>query len=285
MKLSEENRNVIIEKKEILEKLKVYLKEEFVGIDNIIDNVVDSMTPFYLFPESLKRPIVINLWGMTGTGKTSLIEKIVDFLKLKKSFLKFDIGEYAGSDDKLKKDLANKINKINDTNNIIIFDEFQLGRTISEDGREIDRNSLRPLWELLDTGVIYTYNTGIYFGLIELIDKIKKCIDLDIQVDEEGYVIKNEDIYDSLFKDYAYRPCDYKESKVLSEDSTDENIKYLDSTSEETFYDGNKGRFKKPRFFKKICLKIISITQTLSFSIMLMILIFIKNYFVKHYRN
>ena len=88
MKIKEEIRLEITDKKEKLNELKIQLKKDFVGIDNIIDNVVDSMSPFYLFPDSLKRPIVINLWGMTGTGKTSLIEKIVDFLKLKKSFLK-----------------------------------------------------------------------------------------------------------------------------------------------------------------------------------------------------
>ncbi len=253
MNLSEEDRKDIIEKKNSLNELKVYLKEEFVGIDNIIENVVESMTPFYLFPQSLKRPIIINLWGMTGTGKTSLIEKIVDFLKLKKSYLKFDIGEYSGSDDKLKKDLANKINRINDSNNIIVFDEFQLGRTIGEDKKEIDRNSLRPLWELIDTGVIYTYNTGIYYGLVELIDKIKKCIELGIEVDDDGWVIKNEEIYDSFIaKDYAYRPCDYKECTVIDQTlSTAKNKVFVDQNSEEHFYDGNKGRFKKPRFFKK----------------------------------
>lgn len=252
MKIKEEIQLDIIEKKAKLEELKLHLKEEFVGIDNIINNVIDAMTPFYLFPDSLKRPIVINLWGMTGTGKTSLIEKIVEFLKLKKSFLKFDIGEYAGGDDKLKKDLANKINKINNSNNIIVFDEFQLGRTLSEDGRELDRNALRPLWELLDTGVIYTYNTGIYFGLIELIDKIKKCMDLEVQVDDEGYVTKNEEIYDSIFgREYSYKPCDYKECTVIDEDeTTEENTVYLSSESDERFYE-NKGRFKKPRFFKK----------------------------------
>jgi hypothetical protein len=252
MKLSDEIKISINEKKNNLEELKVHLKKDFVGIDTIIDNVVDSMTPFYLFPDSLKRPIVINLWGMTGTGKTSLVEKIVDFLKLKKSYLKFDIGEYSNGEDKLRKDLANKINKLNNNSNVIVFDEFQLGRTISEDGREIDRNSLRPLWELIDTGVIYTYNTGIYFGLIELIDKIKRCIELDIQVDDEGWVIKNEELYDSLFgREYAYRPCDYKEAKVLDEqESTNENKVYVDPLAEDAYYD-NRGRFKKPRFFKK----------------------------------
>lgn len=252
MKISEDIKIDLNDKNQKLLELKKHLKCEFVGIDYIIDNVIDSMTPFYLFPDSLKRPIVINLWGMTGTGKTSLIEKIVDFLKLSKSYLKFDIGEYSSSEDKLRKDLANKINKISESNNIIVFDEFQLGRTISEDSREIDRNSLRPLWELLDSGIIYTYNTGIYFGLIELVDKIKKCIELDVQVDDEGWVTKNEEIYNSLFsKDYCYRPCDYKTSLVLDDELSTEDTKiYLDSTSEEAFYE-NKGRFKNPRFFKK----------------------------------
>ena len=86
MKLKKSKKKEILKKKERLELLKVKLKKDFVGIDNIIDDVVSSISPFYLFPESIKRPIVINLWGMTGTGKTSLIESLVDFLKQKHCF-------------------------------------------------------------------------------------------------------------------------------------------------------------------------------------------------------
>jgi len=289
MKLKKSKKKEILKKKERLELLKVKLKKDFVGIDNIIDDVVSSISPFYLFPESIKRPIVINLWGMTGTGKTSLIESLVDFLKQKHCFVKFDVGEYCDSDDKLKKELATKIKKVNGNSTILLFDEFQLGRTIDETGKEIDRNSLRPIWELIDSGVIYTHNSGIYMGLIDLIDKIKKCIELGVEVDKDGYVIRKEDIYDSFFKeDYGYVPYDYKECYVLEgddeynssdishpieleEDEDYENLSkdgndkkkdkkkdkvekspiYVEADSINTYWwSGAKGKFKKPRFIK-----------------------------------
>ena len=62
MNLSLEQKNSIIEKHKKLESIKPILKEDFMGIDSTIDQIVDAMRPFYIFPETIKRPIVINLW-------------------------------------------------------------------------------------------------------------------------------------------------------------------------------------------------------------------------------
>ena len=43
------------------------LKTEFVGLDEIIDKISQSISPWYVTPEIIKRPVVISLWGMTGT--------------------------------------------------------------------------------------------------------------------------------------------------------------------------------------------------------------------------
>lgn len=255
------NKEEILKKKARLEEVKNILKEEFVGIDNIIDNVINSISPFYIFPNSIKRPIVINLWGMTGTGKTSLIERLVELLNQKHCFVKFDIGEYCGSDDKLRTELSTKIRKLNDNSSILLFDEFQLGRTIDDSGKEIDRNTLRPIWELIDTGVIYTHNTGIYMGLVDIMEKMKKCIELGVIVDRDGYVIAKEEVYDSLFRnDYAYVPSDYKECTVMVGESEygdevfieDEESKMVSPTSNTPYWwNDSKGKFKKPKFIKR----------------------------------
>jgi len=99
MKITEDKKQDILKKSKDLEDLKVFLKKEFVGIDKVIEGVVDTLAPFYLFPESLTKPLVINLWGMTATGKTSLVHNIVEFLNLQSSFFKFEIGEYNDSND------------------------------------------------------------------------------------------------------------------------------------------------------------------------------------------
>ena len=46
------------------------LKAELFGIDDIIDRVIDSLRAWYVLPQLISRPVVICLWGLTGTGKT-----------------------------------------------------------------------------------------------------------------------------------------------------------------------------------------------------------------------
>ena len=74
------NFKLIEQRKETLEKTRLELKAHFVGIDEIIDELLDYIQIWYLMPEILNRPIIINLWGMTGVGKTDLIRRLVKAL-------------------------------------------------------------------------------------------------------------------------------------------------------------------------------------------------------------
>ena len=58
-----------------LERASVQLKSEFFGMDNIIDKVISSMYTWYILPELITRPVIVNLWGMTGVGKTCLVRR------------------------------------------------------------------------------------------------------------------------------------------------------------------------------------------------------------------
>ena len=62
------DRNTRVQK---LQEARKILKEEFIGLDSIIDQVVNSVSPWYITPEILTRPTVVSIWGMTGTGKSS----------------------------------------------------------------------------------------------------------------------------------------------------------------------------------------------------------------------
>ena len=64
------NQEYILKKKTSLAKAVIQLKKEFVGLDGIIDELSDTILPWWLFPENQLRPLIINLWGMTGSGKT-----------------------------------------------------------------------------------------------------------------------------------------------------------------------------------------------------------------------
>ncbi|REM68680.1 peptidase M41, partial [Mycobacterium tuberculosis] len=44
------------------------LKTELFGIDEIIDRVIDSLRAWYVLPQLISRPVIVCLWGLTGTG-------------------------------------------------------------------------------------------------------------------------------------------------------------------------------------------------------------------------
>ena len=86
------NKALIKERKDNLENCKVFLKQEFIGIDAIIDDLLDYLQVWYLMPEVLNRPVIVNLWGMTGVGKTDLIRKMVKFLDYQDRFTEIELS-------------------------------------------------------------------------------------------------------------------------------------------------------------------------------------------------
>lgn len=64
-----------------LYELKLLLKKEFVGLDVVIDRLIDSLTTWYIYRDSFTHPYPICIWGPTGTGKTKMVKMITDFLK------------------------------------------------------------------------------------------------------------------------------------------------------------------------------------------------------------
>jgi cell division protease FtsH len=155
------------------EKLKSDLKKEFIGIDQQIDNLVDLIRPWYNNPELYDSPCIINLWGMTGHGKTSLVNRIIDLL-----------GEghnrmYMNCHSMLDMDLYFMETFVEDTatnprsNKFIIFDDFQYVRTIDEEGHESSSSALSVMWNLMDTGVIAN---NFYASHFKLINKIRSVL-------------------------------------------------------------------------------------------------------------
>lgn len=138
------------------------LKEEFVGLDETIDQLINSITPWYVTPEVMKRPVIISLWGMTGTGKTSVIRRLLTLLNLKERSLFYDCGQEIGNDRngilrKLVDLVGDDVNATKEKTSedlVFVFDEFQYARTLNELGEELDKPSLRPIWSLLDSGIV-----------------------------------------------------------------------------------------------------------------------------------
>ena len=192
-----------------LQEAKKVLKTEFIGLDDIIDRIFECISPWYLTPEVLERPIVVSLWGLTGTGKTSLVRRLLNLLEITGKSLFFDCGEQAGTmsdslfSDKLdnlfdspavnendfrftkeeisKFDLnlseTKKTEKTDPLDYTFIFDEFQYLRTKDEDNKEVDRSGSRAIWNLIDSGLIDISQSSFKVNRI-----------LDYFVDLEGFL-------------------------------------------------------------------------------------------------
>lgn len=202
MNISQLQINEIKKKSKELDDVKPLLKKKFIGIDSAIDRIIDYMRPYYIFSDSLKRPLVINLWGMTGTGKTSLLQMMCEKLNLNDRVMKIDVGDYATafSDWKMKNDFKEKYDTTQLNNPVIIFDEFQFGRTINEKGEEVDRTTLRPMWEVIDSGCLYVEEYKSNRSLLKYVKELQQGLQKGIKVDTNGVITEGLDQYFKIFK-------------------------------------------------------------------------------------
>lgn len=190
-----EKYNVPEKKEDRIQKLqeaKEILKKEFVGLDEIIDKICESITPWYITPEVIIRPTIVSLWGMTGTGKTSVVRRLMDLIGLANKALYFDCGEESNQGNTTVASKITEMLNLDEDNNpssgkvndfVFVFDEFQHAKTINEHNEEIDKPNLRSVWNLLDNGIIKSdesnWETSYFCGFVD---------------DFEGYVEEYPDV-------------------------------------------------------------------------------------------
>ena len=201
----------IMRKQEILDKAKVTLKREFVGIDHVIDEVVDALSSWYLFPDLQEKPIVINLWGLTGVGKSSLVNRLAQLIEFQNKYFRFDLGENDTRDWAIKRQLEEIYENVNGYPVLLALDEFQHARTIDETGSEIDKSPSRIIWQLLDSGKFqisrYSYHLE---KLYDFILKLRYLLKNGVRV-SKGKVISK--------KEYFIEQMDLKKEYEQDEDS------------------------------------------------------------------
>lgn len=149
------NRTLIDEKKQQLERIKLELKQEFVGIDYIIDDLLDYIQIWYLMPEILTRPIIVNLWGMTGVGKTDLVRKLVSKLHYQDRFAEVELSNSENSSGSWRNSVWAILddNGLNDgLPSIVLFDEIQKFATLDSTGQPLLNVRFQDFWELLSDG-------------------------------------------------------------------------------------------------------------------------------------
>ncbi|KPP98479.1 MAG: cell division protease FtsH [Bacteroidetes bacterium HLUCCA01] len=183
----------IMQKQEILNKAKVILKQEFIGINLVIDEVVDAISSWYLFPDLQEKPVVINLWGLTGVGKSSLVNRLAQLIDFDKKYFHFDLGENDTRDWAIKRQLEEIYENVNGYPILLALDEFQHARTLDETGKEMDKTASRIIWQLLDSGKFqisrYSYHLE---ELYDLIQKLRYLLKNGVRVSKGKVISKKE---------------------------------------------------------------------------------------------
>lgn len=244
----------IIEKQNILIKTKTILKQEFVGIDGVIEQVIDALSSWYMFPEMQEKPVIINLWGLTGVGKSSLVARISELIGFQKKYYHFDLGEGESKEGQIKRQLEEIYEHVNGYPVLIALDEIQHARTINDQKEEIEKTSSRIIWQLIDSGKFqirkYTYRTD---DLYDLIIKLRYLLRIGVEV-ADGMVNKGKEFYLEHMK-----PKDEDGKK-----ETKDVVSFVPNSMYETIYELAKELFETP-FDVKTKLLSLNGNETISF--------------------
>ena len=202
-----QQQSYILAQQKVLNKGSEALKNEFIGLDKIVDEVQTLVRPWFIFPENQIRPTVINLWGMTGTGKTALVKRLSEHLGLTDLFMHLDVGEFNDNGEVwLKQMLTEDLIHFDGKPVIICLDEFQFARTLNESGKELEKDKLRILWSMLDSGKV-SYNPEPSQYLIDktrkMIQMLDQCLAAGVKL-EKGKIVKNLGTFQKVFKGFGF---------------------------------------------------------------------------------
>lgn len=147
----------INKKKETLEGVRMSLKEKFIGIDEIIDKIINGISLWYIIPEYQLRPLIINLWGITGVGKTDLVRTLIKLLNLNDKFVEVQLDMKDNYSLNIQSYL--ELSDIEpDEQCVLLLDEMQRFRSIDETGKLLESKYFNDIWMLLSDGKFQNNN-------------------------------------------------------------------------------------------------------------------------------
>lgn len=215
-----------------LDNIKSTLKSEFIGLDEIIDQFIQAVTPWCTMAESQRRPLVVNLWGMTGTGKTSLVNRFVELWDKDQSIIPFNLGSRNNSREIL--DSMQNMISLSEKPVIFIFDEFQHAKTLDNGLKELENPMDRIIWQLMDSGI---FSYAKYWpdddDLRELASGLELCLERGVKV-VNGKIVEGMETYLNIMGQNDER---YKSSTEM------EDKNFLSHSDLRMLYDHVKAHF------------------------------------------
>lgn len=183
-------------KNSIIDNAIIKLKEKFIGVDEQIDEIMNSVRTWYCYPQLQERPCVINLWGMSGCSKTDSVRTIAKLLDIEEDLMYFNFADINEKNAwEIEREIEDTVGN-NKSNRFIVYDEFQYAATLNKKSEEKDnKGALKPFWELLDTGVLNKkIDRSTLFKIYKVHSILKRIIDSDYPLEyKDGIWINGEE--------------------------------------------------------------------------------------------
>lgn len=152
---SSEIRSRIALRSEQLQRIGEELKSELFGIDGIIDRTIDAIRAWYVMPELVQRPVIVCLWGLTGTGKTQLVRSLAQKLGFYDRFVEVQMDGFSHGSGYWARSISDMLadSGIEEgAPGILLLDEFQRFRTVDDKGKDLKVERYQDVWALLSDG-------------------------------------------------------------------------------------------------------------------------------------
>lgn len=190
-------RDTLAQRQQLIEQARLQLKTELVGIDDVIDRVMEAIRAWYVLPQLCSRPVIVGLWGLTGTGKTQLTRRLAQLLGFYDRFVEVQMDGFSNGAGFRSSTISGMLENsgIHEGEpGILVLDEFQRFRTIDRKGNDAKVERYQDVWALLSDGRLPPPLSAL--GAIER------------KLAEAGYEAEREDDEDSDRagkKPYRYR--------------------------------------------------------------------------------
>lgn len=149
-------REQLAQRNQQLQQIAALLKAELFGIDAVIDRVVDAVRAWYVLPELVTRPVIVCLWGLTGTGKTQLVRRLAQLLGFYDRFVEVQMDGFSnGASWRGAQSISGMLAQSGVREGepgILALDEFQRFRTIDNKRGELRVERYQDVWALLSDG-------------------------------------------------------------------------------------------------------------------------------------
>lgn len=155
MESKNELKDAIAQRTARLHEVAEELKAELFGIDAIIDRVIDAVRAWYVLPEIVQRPVIVCLWGLTGTGKTQLVRLLARKLGFYDRFVEVQMDGFSNGSNYWSSSISSLLADsgiAEGDRGILLLDEFQRFRTVDDQGGDVRVQRYQDVWALLSDG-------------------------------------------------------------------------------------------------------------------------------------